>query len=178
MRKSWHIVFVLVLGLAFLSSFLPAQTAQKSEPQKEDAKAAARATGAYKLEYSIFEVEGTKRVNARKYVLYATDDGRDVRLKTGSRVPFFTSDKQWQYVEVGVSIRPNLVERDNVLLLISQIEASSVPPEQKEPAPPIMRQLEARACNAVVLGKPILIASMDDAASNRRYEVEVTVTKQ
>jgi hypothetical protein len=185
MRKTLHVVFVLMIMAGFCPSLVHAQTAQKGESQKEEAKAAPHPVTAFRLEYSIFEREGGKRVNARNYVVFVTDDGRDVRLKTGSKVPVGLTNavnSSFQYVDVGVSIRPNLIQREGALFLISQIEATSLAPEQKDQAltsaTAVVRELEARAANAVVLGKPMLIASMDDAASSRRYEVEVTVTKQ
>jgi hypothetical protein len=43
--------------------------------------------------------------------------------------------------------------------------------------PPIVRQIQLRGSTLLVIGKPLLIGSVDDPNSNRQFQLEVTVTK-
>ena len=53
-------------------------------------------------------------------------------------------------------------------------QEGSVP---RETEPPILRQLKIDASTVAVLGKPIVIGSVDDPNSKRQFQLEVTVTK-
>jgi hypothetical protein len=187
MRRVLQYASVLILAALCAGSAVAQTSAAKNEtPKDPEVKAAVRPTAAYKLEYSIWELEGGKRVNSRNYVVFITDDDRNASLRTASRVPAGPpsgTDNKVQYIEVSVDIRPRLLQRDGGLILNSSIRVESIASDAKElgnlnPALPVTRDMSAQSLNAVVIGKPLVIASMDDAASKRRYEVEVTVTKQ
>jgi hypothetical protein len=68
------------------------------------------------------------------------------------------------------------------MLLESYIESSSVVPREQALVPsaggnPVFRRVSTNVTAAVSPGKPTLIGSMDDVTSNRRFEIEATVTK-
>jgi hypothetical protein len=72
------------------------------------------------------------------------------------------------------------------VLLSTGFESSSVvaPERLKEQqgasgpvVPPVLRQVRFSGNSLVALGKPTVISTLDDVTSNRRYEIEVTVTK-
>jgi hypothetical protein len=43
--------------------------------------------------------------------------------------------------------------------------------------PPVVRQIKINGDTLLVLGKPIVIGSVDDPNSNKQFQLEVTVTK-
>ncbi len=45
------------------------------------------------------------------------------------------------------------------------------------PGAPVIRQVRTEGDSLVTLGKPTVVATLDDVGTNRRYEIEVTVTK-
>lgn len=160
---------------------------------KQDKPSVTKPTNSYKLDYMISEMENGKRVNSRSYSLLLTDSPSESsgKLHAGSRVPIATgsartekgvSSTNYQYIDVGVDIRARLGLRDDRLYLASDIStsgaASELSPSPDIPAPVIRQTNVNGVVTAVTLGKSMLLTSLDDAVSKRRYQVEVTVTKQ
>ncbi len=139
-----------------------------------------KAATAYRVEYTIREMEGNKAINTRKYMLMAASD-QVARTRVGSRVPIVTGDmKQVQYQDVGMNIDCRVDDRGDQLLLHTTVESSSVAaPEGSSVATstgnPVFRRVNSTVTAAVTLGKPTIVGSMDDVTSNHRYEIEVTV---
>jgi len=175
----------LVLLAAVLSTLglrAAAQEASSEKSPKEGKLAAAtKPVAVYRVDYTIREMEDGKVLNSRKYMLMAESDGR-AQSRVGNRVPI-TLEKGPTYDNVGMNIDCHVRERDDVILLGTRIEFSSVVPPEQAPTPsvnypnPVFRSVSSDVTAAVSLGKPTLIGSMDDVTSNRRFEIEATVTK-
>ena len=43
--------------------------------------------------------------------------------------------------------------------------------------PPVVRQIKINGSTLLVVGKPIMIGSVDDPNSKRQFQLEVTITK-
>jgi hypothetical protein len=103
-------------------------------------------------------------------------------------VPTYPFERQGtkgiQYQDVGINIDCRPDERDNQVLLETRFESSSVvtpeKPTEERGNPylgPVIRRVRLSGHALVTLGKPTVIGTLDDVATNRRYEIEVTVTK-
>jgi hypothetical protein len=90
--------------------------------------------------------------------------------------------EQFQYLDVGMNIDCRFAERDKGLWLYISIDSSSfsLPEEQRAwtvSGQPIVRELRSQLETVVRPGNPILVSSMDDPSSKRRFQLEVTATK-
>ncbi len=137
-----------------------------------------RARSTFRLDYAVFELDGGKRTNDRRYSM-TVNEGSQGQLRSGTRVPVNAGDKGIQYVDVGLKISGRVLERDGDLTLDTDIEMSSLagPEGAKESGGnPVLRTVSQSLSTRPVLGKPAVISS-DDLRSGRRLEVEVTVTR-
>jgi hypothetical protein len=167
---------------------LPAQEEQNSKPEPHLANW-------YKIEVTLSELDGGRKTNTRSYTLNAEENGREAILKLGDRVPIPTGPKasredlkglvntQFTYIDVGLNISCYVRERQGRIGLTLTADQSgiTVPASTVDAAPdrPVIRQLRMENTAFVTLGKPILVATVDDPAkANHRYTVEATVTKQ
>lgn len=183
MRKmmAWVAVAVVALGI------LPARAQDKAQ-QKEDAKKPAteefKPLHFYRLDFTFRELQDKKTVNTRAYTMLLADNGVLSILKSGARLPVLTGNS-WQYVDVGVNLKCRVRGETEVPLLVATVEFTSPAlPEQgaATAAPlakeiPVLRQANADVYAPIVLGKPLIIASMDDPTLPRRFEIEVTPTR-
>ena len=79
---------------------------------------------------------------------------------------------------MNIDCRPR--QRGDSVALYIGLESSSVVAQEQPPAAainPVLRRQSSMIGSAVTLGKPTLVATMDDVNTNRRYEIEVTATK-
>lgn len=131
-------------------------------------------------------MENGKTINSRSYTLMA-QPGKTMSLRIGNRVPYTSSNNtgkgfsvSLQYSSVGMNIDSTIDDRDGRLLIHTNLEmntlASKVPQSALE-HPPIFNDLRLVDTTSATIGKPAFVGSLDDVASNRRYVIEVTVTK-
>jgi len=161
----------LLLALAGLALAAPALTADpppKAEPRSS-----------FRLDYVLYELEGGKRTNERTFSL-TVNDGSHGQLRSGSRVPIVAGDKGVQYQDVGLKLGARVLERDGDLTLDTEIELSTFAiPEQANEAKgnPVLRTVGQSLSSRPALGKPTILSTLDDLASRKRLQVEVTVTR-
>jgi hypothetical protein len=174
MQRKPAIWLTLVL-LSMLGGGAKAQDVSPSPKGKTDASVPA---GAYRLDFSLNELEGGKKINSRQYTMNLQSPDTE-SLKIGSRIPVESERGQFQYLEVGTNIKSRLHERDNDLSLSVWAEVSNIASAEQsaEPRQPIVRQLAIEASTVVILGKPMMIGSVDDPNSKRQFQLEVTVTR-
>jgi 3D (Asp-Asp-Asp) domain-containing protein len=138
---------------------------------------------AYRLDFSFSEMEDGKKTNTRNYSMNLTAVQPN-EIKIGTRVPVATSsDKlntQFQYIDIGTNIWSQLKEQGDDLDLVVRSEVSNLDTQHEraeEILPPIVRQMKISGDTLLVVGKPILIGSVDDPNSKRQFQLEVTATK-
>jgi hypothetical protein len=182
---------LLVTTMALYSGVKLAQ-AQDSTPKAEQAE---KPLHAYRLDFSLNELDGDKKVNSRHYSIASDVPGERQEVKIGTRVPVATaygagpvsggasalSNTQFQYLDVGTHIWCSLKEHGDELELqagseISNIDAGPVH-ETNGVLAPVVRQIKISGSTVVTPGKPIVIGSADDPTSNRQFQLEVTATK-
>jgi|ERR1700722_1983433 hypothetical protein len=147
-----------------------------------DAKAAIKADAvhAYRLDFSVKELEDAKIINTRQYSMnLQANDANEIKI--GTRVPVETGEgHQFQYIDVGTNIWCRIEERPDGIPLSVKAEVSNFAiPEQStgHELHPIIRQLQIKASTLAQLGKPMIVGSVDDPNSKRQFQLEVTVNR-
>lgn len=166
-----------------------AQEQSKDESNKETPAQTAKAQPVqpYRLDFAFNELSDGKIVNTRHYSMNLTA-GESNEIKIGTRVPVATGSSpgtdvvQYQYLDVGTNIWAQLREHGDEWVLVVRSEVSNLdtatdPPRVAGWSTPVIRQIKISGSTLLVVGKPILIGSMDDPNSKRQFQMEVTVTK-
>jgi hypothetical protein len=177
------VMFAFVLGI-FLLVTPPFTTAQdvNAAPKAEAPKPnIPKPMVAYRLDFSINEIEDGKKLNTRHYSMYMTDgeDGTQ-SLKIGTRVPVQGEQGKFEYIDIGTNINARLKKWETPTGLDVNAEISSFPASNEGTAsgtPPLIRQLRIGGDTAIILDKPMIIGSVDDPDSKRSFQLEVIVTK-
>lgn len=172
------IVIVTALWAAVL--LCSAQTATAQEPENPTKAQAAEALQpvAYRLDYSVNELEDGKKINSRQYSMNLNaGDANDIKI--GARVPVEPKNGGFQYLEIGTNIWCRLKERGGSLALEVRAEISNIaaPDQQAQQSWPVVRQVQINASTVVIPGKPVPLGLVDDPSSRRQFQLEVTVTK-
>jgi hypothetical protein len=171
MRNHLSIRWAIAL-VAFCLALIPRSSTAQQETKVQ------KPVTAYRLEFSVRELDSGKRVNSRNYMMMA-EDGSYARIRVGNKVPYQTAEKQYQYYDVGMKIDCRPHEQQEGVALDFQVDFSSVaPPSETAPSyNPVFRSNRSEVQTVVSFGKPTLVTSLDDVESNRRFEIEVTATQ-
>src|SRR5579863_4506613 len=60
-------------------------------------------TTVYRMEYTVIETEGAKKLTSRTYTLVTEDHKRAV-MRVGTRVPIRNGENSYNYMDVGVNL--------------------------------------------------------------------------
>lgn len=134
---------------------------------------------AYRLDFSVNELEDGKKINTRQYSLNLNADDAN-EIKIGTRVPIESKQGEFQYMDVGTNIWCRIGERPEGIPLNVRAEISNfaIPEQQADRGSrPVLRQLKINASTLALLGKPMVVGSVDDPNSKRQFQLEVTVSK-
>jgi hypothetical protein len=189
MRKTLVVlIVVMTMGLWFVPRVAEAQEGSKETSPTEPAKAKpVQPLQSYRLDFSFNEVADGRTVNTRHYSMNLTGGNSD-EIKIGTRVPVATSSSpstpapaQYQYLDIGTQIWSQLREHGDELILVVRGEVSNLDVDAGEHSgaflPPVVRQIKINGDTLLVVGKPIVIGSVDDPNSKKQFQLEVTVTK-
>jgi hypothetical protein len=148
----------------------------------------------YKVEFRLRDGSETAAKNGRTYVIWINSQKRSY-IRVGERVPVAMdpvqpgtsgagptpiANRQISYMDLGVNIDASVTEHGSkvtldanidVSLLVSHHEGVQVLPQ------PSVSQIRINVTTAVPLGKPSLVASINDPVTQRKFEVEALVTK-
>jgi len=171
----------LLAAIAFIACCVT-QNLLAQEKQKQDSSPAI----AYRIDYSVNEMEDGKKINTRQYSMNLSVlndrawEGDTNELKIGARVPVESETGKFQYLDVGTNIWSRLRQQADTLTLEVRAELGSIAaaPEQQSPrVPPVVRQVQINGSTVVLPGKPMVLGIVDDPTSKRQFQLEVTVTK-
>jgi len=179
MRRTTAVWTVAILGLMICwGAAGRAQDAEQAKPTGEPKAVAApeKPVHAYRLDFSVRELEEGKTINTRQYSLNLNADDSN-EIKIGTRVPVESGQGQYQYIDVGTSIWCRIGERSDGIPLSVKAEVSNFAIPDHESGHPVIRQLKIDASTLALLGKPMIVGSVDDPNSKRQFQLEVTVTK-
>ena len=142
-----------------------------------------RSRKTYRLAFTVTETDSGKRTGGQSFSLVATSGDKTV-FKQGTKVPIVTgsfdsgssaANTQVQYLDVGVSIEVTVDSFADGLRLNSKFEQSAMSEEKSGVGPqdPVVRQNVLNDTSTLVLGKPLVLGSIDIPGSTRRQEIEV-----
>ena len=140
MTKSRSRMSVTLLVAALLSCGVCGLSAQQTEPaSKPKNEETDKQPTAYRLDFTINELEDGKAINSRQYSLNL-NAGDANGLKVGTRVPVEEKQGEFQYIDVGTNVWASLRERGNELTLGVRADitnfANSGSAEPQQHAPP------------------------------------------
>src|SRR5215469_8628653 len=173
------LMMVLTLGLAVRQVSAQDSGTAKAAPEPE------KTQSAYRLDFTVNEMEDGKKVNTRQYSMNSRG-GDSNEIKIGTRVPMEVKEGEFQYLDVGTNIWCRLRDQadvagldGNVLLNIrSELSNFALPDQQTaQQFRPVIRQLKIEASTIATVGKPMIMGIVDDPNSKRQFQLEVTVTK-
>jgi hypothetical protein len=173
------VVRLAKLLLVSLCWSTPAIGAQESAPAKASSEATDKPAAAYRLDFSVNEIDESRKVNTRQYSMNL-NAGDANALKIGTRVPVEAKQGEFQYIDVGTNIWAKLKDRDNNLALEVRAEISNFAiPDQanRTNSMPLLRQIQINGSTVVFPGKVISVGTVDDPNSKRQFQLDVTVTR-
>jgi type II secretory pathway component GspD/PulD (secretin) len=140
---------------------------------------------AYRLIYTVSEMDGGKRVGTQHFAMIVAA-GQRTTLKEGSKVPIMTgsfaagssgAQTQMTYIDVGMNFDATLDEFANGVRLRSKVEQSSIAEEKSGAGAqdPIVRQTVMEGTAFLAVGKPLILGSIDIPGSTRRLDIEVVM---
>ena len=138
-----------------------------------------RPVHAYRLDFSVNELEDGKKINTRQYSLNLNADDAN-EIKIGTRVPVDSGPGTFQYLDVGTNIWCRIGERAEGIPLTVRADISNFAvPDQASghESRPIVRQFKINASTLAQVGKLMVVGSVDDPNSKRQFQLEVTVSK-
>jgi hypothetical protein len=169
--------------------WLPAAAQDKSDNKSQskpaetrEARTEPRPLAFYRLDFTITELEDSKKVNARNYSTLLEAAGRGSRgfLKVGSRVPVTDGKGSFSYMDVGVNMDMyHMQERDGLFMFEMSGDVSSVASAEQAPQgmPPVLRQARFGGPSVVTPGKTTVLYTLDDVNSKHRFQIELVATK-
>ena len=142
-----------------------------------------KAKRAYRLTYSITEMDGGQAVGTRQIALIVIP-GENASLKQGSRVPIVTGTAQGgasnentvEYLDVGLKIEASLDGPPDGLRLRTKVEQSSLADEKSGLGgqDPVIRQTALDATSTLAQNKPLVLGTLDIPGSGRREQIQVS----
>jgi len=180
-------VFITVISIGLCCGLGTARAQDETKKEAPAQTSKFQPVQPYRLDFAFNELADGKVVNTRHYSMNLTA-GESNEIKIGTRVPVVSAmtpnvpaTSQWQYLDVGTNIWAQLREHGDELLLVVRSEVSNLDTsgdsEHVQGSPPIVRQIKLSGSTLLVVGKPIVMGSMDDPNSKRNFQLEVTVTK-
>jgi type II secretory pathway component GspD/PulD (secretin) len=139
---------------------------------------------AYRLTYTIANIEDGKRVGAQSFALIAiVSEGKTI-LKQGNKIPIVVGtenkgasapDTQVQYEDIGLNIEASLEGYADGVRLRTKVDRSSVADERSGSAvaDPVIHQTVLEATSDLQQGKPVVLGSLALPGNTGHEEVEV-----
>lgn len=206
MQSKGSIWFSLALAAAFASTPIGAQSGPKGPPpapaqlgapsglpqpppsrdHSKETDAQRTVLGAYRLTYTLTEMDGDRKVGIHHYTLVLDADASPTWLKLGSKLPIATAEPQmkplppltqFSYVEVGMNINASLRQFANGLELSSHFVQSAADPQQSLEKPPIIRQADLETTVLLNENKPTVLGDMLMPGSTHSLQIQVELTR-
>lgn len=140
---------------------------------------------AYRLTYTITDIDGGKRIGVQHFSTIITEGQRSV-VKQVSKVPVVTgsynnsssqTESQVTYLDVGLIFDSTLASYGGGASLRSKVERSSVAEERSGVGPqdPVVRSTSVEGTSFLMAGKPVVLGSLDIPGSTRHLDVDVMI---
>jgi len=186
-RTTW--LFSLILALLVAMPLRAQEEKPKADASKpsESVRPAQRPPTWYRVDITVNEFEDGKKSNTRHYSVHINDTGDRSNTKFGTRVPVpakSVSTSDFNYIDVGLNITLRIVSWQggdrNMLEMVFELSSFAIPDQAKQSIPglPVLRQVQtSESIPVVASSRPIVVASLDDPNSTKRYEFAATLTK-
>jgi type II secretory pathway component GspD/PulD (secretin) len=140
---------------------------------------------AYRLTYTITDIDGGKRIGVQHFSTIVTEGQRSL-VKQVSKVPVVTgsynntssqTESQVTYLDVGLIFDSTLANYGGGASLRSKVERSSVAEERSGVGPqdPVVRSTSVEGTSFLTAGKPVVLGSLDIPGSTRHLDVDVMI---
>ena len=172
------------------AALLPVLPPVQAQDKKESAEPAV-----YKVEFNIRDGSDAAAKSGRRYSMLVDASGKG-RFQVGDKVPYATGSfqpgagavgvspqiaMQYTYLDTGVNLECRVRDLNGKISLTADIDISTITQHARDsasPPNPTVAAIRISGVNALMeLGKPVLIASMDDPVTTRKFDIEATVTK-
>ncbi len=144
-----------------------------------------KASPTYRLVYTVTDMDAGRRLGVQHFAMTANPDNGNAEIKMGSRVPIAAGSSsassplvntQFQYVDVGLSIRARLHEFTNGVQVSTEVEQSGVADSPNaDVRQPVIRQTSLKNSALLTAGKPVMLGSLDVPGSTRHLDIEVVL---
>ncbi len=141
--------------------------------------AAQEKTTVYRLEYTVVEMDGAKKVSSRVYTVLV-EDHKKSSLRVGTRVPIRTGGSadsfQFQYHDIGVNLDASPAMIDGTTIrLETTIDVSSVVGTENASMnrPPVTRNCRDQLTSVIPLDKSVTLTTQDDPGGTTSMQVQV-----
>ena len=140
----------------------------------------------YRLTFTITENDNGKRIGTQHVAMVVLTGGRTT-LKQGSKIPVATgsystngtagSQTQFTYLDVGLNIDASLDDLGDSTHLRAKIEQSSLADSTDIAGvrEPVIRQTVMEGTSIMILGKPVMLGSLDIPGTTRHLDIEVVM---
>ena len=183
MKVLTKVIFVLVLASGVFAQ-QPGKSASDQPAKPEEVRPL---DNFYKLTFAIYELEAGKRVNQRDYIMIAKANiNPSPSIRVSTRVPVYSDEKKVTYIDAGLMLNCNVIDQATgrvqahcEIEISGFVRPEQVPESRGSPiAPaPVLRSTKSNTWAVLTMGKPSVIASVDDINSAKRMQIEVTATK-
>ena len=173
------LAFMMCAGLPSRAQEATSETIANANAVKEAHGQPDRPVHAYRLDFSVNELEDGKKINTRQYSMNLNADDAN-EIKIGTRVPVDSGPGTFQYLDVGTNIWCRIGERPEGIPLTVRADVNNLAmPDHASghESRPIVRQFKINASTLAQVGKPMVVGSVDDPNSKRQFQLEVTVSK-
>jgi len=135
---------------------------------------------AFRLTYTVTEVDGANRIGAQHYSMDIVD-GQQTTTQQDSRVPVPTGSKDehgqftsFTYEDVGITFDATLQVQSGDAKLKSSIDQTSIADASTSGlSAPVIRHSNLKGTYVLAPNKPLVLGSMDIPGSTRHLEIEV-----
>ena len=139
----------------------------------------------YRLTYALTDMDGTRRLGSQHFAMIVVT-GQRTQLKQVSKVPVVTGsykpdsnvpETQMTYLDIGMIFDATVDEFTNGVKLRSKVEQSSVAEERSGVGPqdPIVRSSSLEGSSFLILGKPLILGSLDIPGTTRHLDIDVVI---
>ncbi len=142
--------------------------------------------GAYRLTYTLTEMDGTKRIGSHHYVIAVDLDAPPTSLKLGTKIPIETGasgpgslpgQTEISYIDIGVNIRSHLRQFANGVELNSHVVQSAVDSQQSLLKSPVIRVSDLESTVLLQENKPVILGTVDIPGSTHSLQIQVELTR-
>lgn len=151
--------------------------------------------GAYRLTYTLTEMDGTKRMGSQHYVIILDADAPPAHVDMGAQTPS-SSGSMFSYVDTGLKMDASLRQFANGVELSTMLTQTELS-ENQNPGPthtsngspllpnamvppvirPVIRRSQLKTVALLVENRPMILGQLDKPGSTHSLQVQVELSR-